>query len=131
MIQNSKLSRRDAIKAATGGVVLSGLAASTAGAAPLATEAEILRERIGTQFTVADDGAVYTLEEVAVLSPRVRPPMTLGHREPLALVFRLDSGDKVSDGTHMFRAALRSPEVLMVSSYEGEDGVPRLEAVLN
>jgi hypothetical protein len=135
-MKDLKLSRRSVIGLAGGFAALS--CASLPGVA-MATrrklesnEIEVARTRIGTRYQVGDGvrQASMVLEDVAPLSPRVRPPFTIGHRTPFALVFRHESGDALRDGTYAFASDLPS-EVMMVSHFTGDDGIDRLEAVFN
>ena len=65
------------------------------------------------------------------LSPSVRPPMTVAHRAPFAMVFRHENGSDLGDGTYILSDGMGTGTALMVSRFVGDDGVPRLEAVFN
>ena len=129
MTDKINFSRRSALKVAAGSLVASGF--TSAASASGKSEIDAMRSKLGTRFSVGEQGAAYTLEDVVPLSPRVRPPFTVGHREPFVLVFRHTDGEVLKGGTHVFTASLMAGEPLMVSSFDGEDGHARLEAVFN
>ena len=123
------ITRRGVLAGAAASGTLGPAAASAAMTPGLLTGTrEQLAARVGERFGVGL--STVELAEIVPLTPRVRPPMALAHREPFALVFRHVAGPRPGEGTHLFLGA-DGATPLMVSDMTGPDGAGRLEAVLN